>query len=84
MMKKVKVTRKFQVTIPVDVLRSIGVEMGEELLVEGEWKRIVMEKATSIEGLAGAWTHIEGTRGFKQEVRKLGRTWKPRSWRPRS
>ena len=69
-------TRKFQVTIPEEVRRRVGVEIGEELLVREEGKRIVMEKVVDIEKLAGAWKHIEDTEDFMTEVRKLWRTWK--------
>jgi len=75
-MAKVKVTRKFQVTIPVEVRRKIGVTVGDELLVKDEGKRIVFEKATNLDALAGAWTHIEDTEDFMQKVRKIWGTWK--------
>ncbi len=75
-MARVKVTRKFQVTIPEEVRRKVGVEIGEELLVREDGMRIVMEKVVDVEKLAGAWRHIEDTEGFMMEVRKLWRTWK--------
>ncbi len=72
----VKVTRKFQVTIPEEVRRSVGVEIGDELLVRKDGRRIVMEKRIDIENLAGAWKHIRDTEEFMREVRKLWRKWK--------
>lgn len=77
-MPRVKVTRKFQVTIPEHVRRRIGVAVGDELLVKEDGNRIVMEKAVDIEKLAGAWKHITDTEAFMAEARKLWRTWKPK------
>lgn len=73
-MARVKVTRKFQVTIPEEVRKSVGVKIGEELLVKEEGKRIVLEKVADIERLAGAWKHVEDTEDFMKEVRKLWAT----------
>ena len=43
-MKKVKVTRSYQVTIPVEVREKLGIEIGDELFVRVEEDRIVMVK----------------------------------------
>lgn len=43
-MKKVKVTRSYQVTIPVEVREKLGIEIGDEFIVKVEGDRIVMEK----------------------------------------
>ena len=43
-MKKVKVTRSYQVTIPVEVREKLDIEIGDELFVRVEEDRIVMEK----------------------------------------
>ena len=69
-MVRVRVTRKFRLTIPVRVRQKMGVEVGDELLVKEEGKRIVFEKAPTVERLAGAWTHIEDTEDFMRDVRK--------------
>ena len=55
-------------TIPVRVRQKMGVEVGDELLVKEEGKRIVFEKAPTVERLAGAWTNIEDTEDFMREV----------------
>ncbi|MBI4257621.1 MAG: AbrB/MazE/SpoVT family DNA-binding domain-containing protein [Thaumarchaeota archaeon] len=72
----VKVTRKFQVTIPEQVRKKTGIEIGEKLLVKYDDGRIVMQKTADIEKLAGAWQHIEDTEDFMSDARRLWRTWK--------
>lgn len=42
-LEEVKVTRKYQVTIPESVRSELGVKIGDKLLVKSENKRIVME-----------------------------------------
>lgn len=69
-------TRKYQVTIPKEVRERIGVKVGDELLVSGKDRRIVLEKPVDLEDLAGAWVHVESTDGFMENVRKLWKTWK--------
>jgi antitoxin PrlF len=41
--EEVKVTRKYQVTIPESVRSKLGVKIGDKLIVKSEGKRIVME-----------------------------------------
>jgi len=74
--EKVKVTRKYQVTIPKEVRERAGVRVGDELLVSGTERRIVMEKSVDLDDLAGCWTHIERTEEFMKAARELWRTWK--------
>jgi len=75
-MAKVKVTRKYQVTIPEEVRHKIGVMIGDELLVREEEEKIVLERPIDLEKLAGSWSHIESTERFMEEVRGLWKTWK--------
>lgn len=42
--KKVKVTDKGQISIPVEVQRRIGITKGDELLLIAKGERIVLEK----------------------------------------
>lgn len=42
--KKVKVTDKGQISIPVEVQRKIGITKGDELLLIAKGERIVLEK----------------------------------------
>ncbi len=43
MNKEVKVTRKYQVTIPENVRSELGLKIGDKLIVKSEDKRIIME-----------------------------------------
>lgn len=42
---RVKVTRNFQVTIPAEIRRALGIREGDLLEVRLEGERIVLEKA---------------------------------------
>jgi len=42
--RRVKVTRGYQVTIPAEVRRALGIEVGDVLLVRVVGRRIVMER----------------------------------------
>jgi AbrB family looped-hinge helix DNA binding protein len=41
--EEVKITRKYQVTIPESVRSKLGVRIGDKLIVRSEGKRIIME-----------------------------------------
>jgi AbrB family looped-hinge helix DNA binding protein len=46
--KKVKVTDKGQISIPVEVQRRIGIGKGDELLLIAKGRRIVLEKPARV------------------------------------
>lgn len=46
--EEVKVTRKYQVTIPESVRSKLGVKIGDKLTVKSEDKRIIMEAAKHV------------------------------------
>ena len=46
--KKVKVTDKGQISIPVDIQKKIGIAKGDELLLICKGKRIVLEKPARV------------------------------------
>ncbi|MEM2984370.1 MAG: AbrB/MazE/SpoVT family DNA-binding domain-containing protein [Candidatus Jordarchaeaceae archaeon] len=73
---KVKVTRKFQVTIPLEIRKKMDVKVGDELMVREEGGKIVFTKAHSLKEIAGAWEHIESTEDFMEDVRRMWKTWK--------
>jgi len=75
-MARVKVTRKYQVTIPQEVRRKVGVSVGDQLLVREEERKIIFEKPVDVEKLAGSWDHVESTEKFMNEVRELWKIWK--------
>ncbi len=46
--KKVKVTDKGQISIPVEIQRRIGIARGDELLLIAKGRRIVLEKPARV------------------------------------
>ena len=46
--KKVKVSDKGQISIPMDVQREIGIKKGDELLLIRKGRKIVLEKPESV------------------------------------
>ncbi len=48
MQDEVKITRKYQVTIPESVRSELGVKIGDKLIVKSENKRIIMESPKRI------------------------------------
>jgi AbrB family looped-hinge helix DNA binding protein len=75
-MEKVKVTRKYQVTIPRKIREKVGIKVGDELIISNNGQTVTLEKPIDLEALAGSWTHIESTAKFMEETRELWKTWK--------
>ena len=48
-MREVKVTRKYQITIPEDIRKVLQITIGEKLPVERKCRNIVIEAKKSIE-----------------------------------
>lgn len=75
----VKVTRKYQITIPKEVRKRVGVEIGDKLKVMEKGEAIILRKAgekRSILALAGCWKgYPENPDEFMKELRKLWATW---------
>jgi antitoxin PrlF len=75
-----KVTRKYQVTIPKEVRKKVGVEIGDELKVMDKGELIVLQKvnkAKSLLAFAGCWKgYPEDTEEFMRDIRSLWSTWK--------
>jgi len=76
-----KVTRKYQVTIPKEVRKKVGVEVGDKLKVMEKGELIVLKKVRKKKSLlefAGCWKgYPEKPDEFMRELRKLWSTWKP-------
>ncbi len=53
MPKEVVVTRRGQTTIPTEVRRELGIEIGSKLRVEVEDHRVILTKVPSVFDLAG-------------------------------
>ena len=47
-MRKVKVTRSYQVTIPAEVREELGIRVGDRLVVKVEDGKIVLEKEKAV------------------------------------
>lgn len=55
MLQTVRITSKRQVTIPAVVFNKLGLKKGQQLIVQGEKNRIIMEPAEIlVEQLAGS------------------------------
>jgi antitoxin PrlF len=77
---KTKVTRKYQVTIPKEVRKKVGVEVGDEFKVSEKGELIVLQKVSkprSLLAFAGCWKEYpKDPEEFMKDVRKLWSTWK--------
>ena len=49
--KKVKVSDKGQISIPIDMQREIGIKKGDELLLIRKGQKIVLEKPEKVVGV---------------------------------
>jgi len=76
----VKVTRKYQITIPKEVREKVGVMIGDELRVVDKGEFIILKKrrkGKSLLELAGCWKgYPEDADEFMEELRKIWSTWK--------
>jgi AbrB family looped-hinge helix DNA binding protein len=75
-----RVTRKYQVTIPKEVRKKVGVEVGDELKVMDKGELIVLQKAGKAKSLltfAGCWKgYPEDPEELMRDIRRLWSTWK--------
>jgi len=80
MEQETKVTRKYQVTIPKEVRRKVGVEIGDKLRIMENGELIILKKVGKKKTLldfAGCWKgYPENPRKFMSELKKLWSTWK--------
>lgn len=75
MMAKVKVTRNYQVTIPQEVRRKLGIEEGDYVSIDTLSKTsAIIKRIIPVEDLAGAWD--EEMDKIMKDVRKLWETWR--------
>jgi len=75
--EEVKVTRKYQVTIPENVRSKLGVKIGDKLIVRSEGKRIIMETPQHISNpsdvlwnLFGKPLNIDATKLIEESWRR--------------
>jgi len=80
MIKEVKVTRNYQITIPLEIRKKLGIEIGDRVLVicEGEEIKIIPKKK-SIKNLKGIIkeelkiTSVDIDEVIKESVREIGK-----------
>lgn len=65
-MTEVTVTRKGQITIPIELRRRFGIEEGSKVEVVEEGGRIVVRRQTSIFDLAGSGAGRSGVEDLKE------------------
>jgi antitoxin PrlF len=76
MQKEVKVTRKYQVTIPENVRTELGVKIGDKLIVKSENKRIIMEPHKHITNPSDTLWCLFGKRLEIDAVKLVEESWK--------
>jgi len=74
--EEVKVTRKYQVTIPESVRSKLGVKIGDKLLVKSENKRIIMEAPEHISNPSDALWNLFGKPLNIDAVTLVEESWK--------
>jgi AbrB family looped-hinge helix DNA binding protein len=73
---EVKVTRKYQVTIPEGVRSKLGVKIGDKLSVKTEDNRIVMETAKHVSNPSDILWNLFGRPIDIDAVRLVEASWK--------
>jgi AbrB family looped-hinge helix DNA binding protein len=68
--EEVKVTRKYQVTIPESVRSKLGVKIGDKLLVKSDGKRVIMEATKHISDPSNVLWNLFG-KSIKIDATKL-------------
>jgi antitoxin PrlF len=74
--EEVKVTRKYQVTIPESVRSKLGVKIGDKLVVKSENKRIIMESSEHIPNPSEALWNLFGESHDVDAVALVEESWK--------
>jgi len=71
MVVTVKVTRRGQTTIPVEIRKKLGIKEGDELLVEATRDGVLFKVIPKIEELAGVDSEFGDVEEVKREIEKL-------------
>jgi AbrB family looped-hinge helix DNA binding protein len=72
-MQKVKVSKKFQIAIPAEVRRQLGIKQGDELVIDVEGKhallmRVPESHAADLAGLhADVWAGVDPDEYVRRE-----------------
>lgn len=70
-MKKIAITRKSQVTIPVEIRKKLGIEEGMRVTIWREGDRVVMKPLPSVLSLAGSGAGKAAPEEMKKMLNKL-------------
>lgn len=71
MQKIVKVTRKGQTTIPVQIRKQLGIKEGDKLAVETRDQQVIFKPIPRLEGYAGIFAGHADVAELKKEIDKL-------------
>lgn len=71
MLSIVKVTRRYQITIPKKYKKGIRHKKGDYLLVETDGKRIIFTPLKRVENLAGIFAGIADIIKIKRQIEKV-------------
>ena len=71
MQSVVKVTRRGQTTIPVELRQKLGIKEGDQLIVEATEKGILFRPIPRLEDMAGADAKYDKVEEIKKEIDKL-------------
>jgi AbrB family looped-hinge helix DNA binding protein len=74
--EEVKVTRKYQVTIPESVRSKLGVKIGDKLTVKSKNKRIIMEASEHISNPSETLWNLFGQSMDVDAVTLVEESWK--------
>ena len=67
----VKVTRRGQTTIPVDLRRRLGIKEGDELMVEATEEGLLFKVIPKLEDMAGIYSKFGKVEEIKKELEKM-------------
>ncbi len=76
MSEEVKVTRKYQVTIPENVRCKLGVKIGDKLMVKSEDNRIIMESPKHVSNPSDTLWNLFGKSIDIDAVKLVEESWK--------
>jgi len=71
MVVTVKVTRRGQTTIPIEIRKKLGIKEGDELLVEVTRNGVLLKVIPRIEELAGVDSEFGSIEEVKREIESL-------------
>lgn len=67
----VKVTRRGQTTIPIEFREKLGIEEGDELLIESTEEGLLIKVIPRLEDLAGFDARFGKVEEIKREIEKI-------------